>query len=293
MGEPTRWVIDPSKVRYPDLDRIMNLKPNPHILLGKEVVWECKRDGSNLRLYLDQDGKLVAGSRNMDIASEQFQKYFAATPQYTAVDELLRDAEQWNDAYVVVGELLIKGKSPTKIEYHDDHSFVLFDIWSAKTGGFVNYTKKHQEAYHYGIPIAELWGTCNVNTLESLLAFRDQMLQKSLDEHREGVVLKYVNGVEFIYAKEKNDTPRYEAVARVEETGKIVLPPLPDSELCGAIEKAYTDTGDGFFDVSKAMPLIAQYVKIEQQKHNSAPPVRKLFEAYKSRVEELRLAGGE
>jgi hypothetical protein len=285
--------VDVSNIRYPKLDSIMNLKPNPYILLGKELVFECKYDGSNLRIYLDQEGKLVVGSRNMDIASEQFQEYFASTSQHDAVEDLLRDAEQWNDTYVVIGELLIKGKSPTKIEYHDDHSFVLFDIWSVKEGGFVNYTKKYQEAYHHGVPIAELWGTCNVNTLESLLEFRDKMLQKSLDEHREGVVGKYVNKENFIYFKEKNDIPRYTKVPRAEEFGKIVLPPLADSELCGAIEKVYVDIGTDFFDVSKAMPLVAKYVNIEQQKHNCAPPERKLFEAYKSRVEELRLSGGD
>jgi hypothetical protein len=55
----------------------------------------------------------------------------------------------------------------------------------------------------------------------------------------------------------------------------------------------YVDIGTDFFDVSKAMPLVAKYVNIEQQKHNCAPPERKLFEAYKSRVEELRLSGGD
>jgi RNA ligase len=291
MNNPKKLVIDPSKVKYPDLDRITQLKPNPHILLGKEITWTEKRDGSNFGVYLDAEGNWHARSRNMDVASEQFHNYFKMTPQFEGVIDLLKDAEQWNDAYMVFGELLMKGKSPTKIEFHDEHSFVVFDLWSAKTGGFVNYTKLYQECYHHHLPIVEVWGVCNVTSIESLLSFRDTILATSVELGREGSVGKYVNGAEYIYFKEKNDIPKYEKVPRVEEEGKIILPPLPDSELCGAIEKVYMDTGDGFFDVSKAMPLIAEYVKIEQKKHNCAPPERKLFDAYKSRCDELRLSG--
>jgi hypothetical protein len=282
--------IDPSKVKYPDLDRISNLKPNPHILLGKDIVFTEKRDGSNFGVYLDVEGEWHARSRNMDIASEQFHNYFKLTPQFEGVIELLKDATEWGDAYMIFGELLIKGKSPTKIEFHDDHSFVVFDIWSAKVGGFLNYTKVYQECYHNHLPIVELWGTCRVNTLEALLKFRDEMLLKSIEMNREGSVGKYVNGSEFIYFKEKNDIPKYEKVPRLEDPGneKVILPSLSDSEMTGAIEKVYADLGENFFDVKLAMPMVAKYVMIEQEKHNCSPPQKKLIVAYRERIEELR-----
>jgi hypothetical protein len=278
-----------SKIKYPDLTTILNQYPNPHILLGKDIVWQEKRDGSNLRVYIDADGKLAAGSRNMDIASEQFQTYFKATPQCGGVEELLRDAENWDDTYVVFGELLIKGKSPTKIEFHEDHSFVVFDIWSNKLGGFFNYTKVYQECYHNHLPVVEMLGTCKVSTLESLLDFRDTMLMMSKRSNREGTVGKTWDKAEFIYFKEKNDIPRYEKVPRKEEDGKIILPDLPDSEVTGAIEKVYTDLGVDFFVVGKAMPIVAEYVKIECQKHNCRSPRRKLFDYYQDRCKELRM----
>ena len=288
-------VIDPTKVKYPDLERITNLHPNPRTLLGKEIVWTEKRDGSNFGVYLDAEGNWHARSRNMDVASEQFHNYFKMTPQFEGVIELLKDAANWGDAYMVFGELLTKGKSPTKIEFHDDHSFVVFDIWSAKTGGFFNYTKVYQECYHNHLPIVELWGTCRVNTLEALLEFRDGMLQKSIDMKREGSVGKYVSGSEFIYFKEKNDTPKYEKVPRSEDPDneRVILPALPDSELTGAIEKVYADLGEDFFNVRLAMPKVAEYVAIEQEKHNCSPPQRKLIVAYKERVEELRKNEGK
>ena len=281
-------VVDLHDIKYPDLTTIASQYPSPYVLLGQELVWEKKYDGSNLRLYINTDGKLEVGSRNMDIASDQFHAYFKATEQFEGVNELLLDAENWNDTYVVFGELLIKGKSPTKVETHDTTSFMMFDIWSNKMGGFFNYTKVHQEAHHNHLPIAELWGTCNVNTLESLLAFRDQMLQKSMDEHCEGVVGKTWNGAESRYFKEKNDLPRYTKVPRVEELGKVVLPPLPDSELTGSVEKVFADLGEKFFDTKLAMPLLAKYVQDECKKHWCSAPARKLFEVYKERIEEIR-----
>ena len=288
-----KLVIDPSKNHYPDLERITQLKPNPEILLGKEIVFTEKRDGSNLGVYLDADGVWHARSRNMDVASEQFHNYFKMTPQFEMVIELLKDAEQWNDAYMVYGELLIKGKSPTKIETHDDHSFVVFDIWSEKLGGFMHYTRVFQECHHHGLPIVELWGTCRLRSLESLLRFRDKLLEKSKECGREGTVGKYVDGAEYIYFKEKNDTPKYEKVPREEDPGnmKIVLPALPQSEVTGAIEKVYADLGIDFFDVRIAMKKVAEYVSEEQKKHNCSKPDTPIFESYKERVEELRKSG--
>lgn len=278
---------DLSKIRYPDLTTILNQKPNPHILLGKEITWQEKRDGSNFRVYIDAEGKIVGGSRNMDVASDQFQEYFKATPQYGSVVELLQDASNWGDSYVVFGELLIKGKSPTKIEFHPDHEFVVFDIWSAKSNGFFNYTKVYQECYHNDIPVVQLYGTCRVKTLDSLLEFRDKMLQKSLDNNREGTVGKIVDKSDFIYFKEKNDTPKYEKVPRAEEDGAVLLPELPDSEVTGAIAKVHADLGVKFFVTSEAMPKIAEYVKIECKKHNCRSPKRKLFDYYQERLKEL------
>lgn len=279
-----------AKIAYPHLDRIAILKPNPHILLGKEIVWTEKRDGSNLGVYIGEDGEWHVRSRNMDCASEQFHNYFKMTPEFDGVIDLLLDAQNWGDEYILFGELLIKGRSPTKIEFHEDHSFVAFDLWSTKLGGFVNYTKLYQECYHNDVPVVALWGTTRVNTIEHLLEFRDKMLQRSLDEHLEGVVGKYFNGSESIFFKEKNDLPKYEKVPRAEdpEGMKCVLPNLPDSELCGAIEKVYTDLGGDFFDIKLAMPKIAEYVGIEMKKHNCTQPERKLILAYRERVEQLR-----
>lgn len=284
-------LIDPNVVKYPHIDSIIRLKPNPHILLGKDIVWTEKRDGSNFGVYLTEDG-WSARTRGMTVASDQFMNYFKQTPECGNVIELLKSAVEWDDTYMVFGELLSKGKSPTKIEYHDDYKFVVFDIWSEKLGGFMNYTKVYQECTHYNLPIVECYGTSRSSTLEHLLEFRDHLLRLSKERGREGVVGKTWDGSESIYFKEKNDTPKYEKLPNsIDESKKIVLPPLPYSEVTGAIEKARADLGDDFKDVRIAMAKIAEYVQIEQKKHNCGKPERKLFDLYKERLEELARVG--
>lgn len=282
-------------IEYPHMNRILHLVPNPHVLLGKEIVWTEKRDGSNLGIYLktNDDGSVSCGcrSRNLAVASNDFHLAFAQTEQYSPVVDLLADAENWDDEYLLFGELLLKGKSPTRIETHDKCEFVAFDLWSVKAGGFVSYTKLYQQCHHFDIPVVELWGSCNCTNLDTLLSFKEDMLEIAKQKVREGVVGKHVSGSEFLYFKEKNDTPKLEKIKQVFENGQIVLPPLPESELTGAIEKVYTDVGKSFFDIRVAMPKIAEYVSVECKKHNCSSPEKKLVIAYKERVEELRVGG--
>ena len=106
------------------------------------------------------------------------------------------------------------------------------------------------------------------------------MIKKCELEKREGVVLKaFDSDSKEIYCKEKIDTVREIHVEHKED--KPTLPPLPNSELFGAINKALVDLGtEKFRDRSIAMPLIAKYVKEEQLKHLYGPPSKSLYKAY-------------
>ena len=71
-----------------------------------------------------------------------------------------------------------------------------------------------------------------------------------------------------IFIKEKLDTQKLDKIPKTIESGKVQLPPLPESEIYGAIAKAHTDLGNfDFLDKSKSMPLIAKYVNEEAKKH--------------------------
>ncbi|MCK9369939.1 hypothetical protein M0R04_08550 [Candidatus Dojkabacteria bacterium] len=276
---------------YPEMERIIKIYPNPQILLGEEICWTEKRDGSQLRIAL-VDSEVKISTRHQDEASEQFVKYFYQTKYANNIIELLKDSKglcenpvaNFNTGAVLFGELLSKGKSPARFETHEDYSFVLFDIWSKSESRFLSYNGAYAMAYHYEVPFVDCWALSRHTTLESLFSYRDEMLNLASGKGREGVVLKCY--AKQIFAKEKLDTPKIERV-KIEE-GNPQLPVLADSEVFGAIAKAHADLGEDFNDKTKAMPLIAQYVGEEQKKHLSSRPSKSLFAYYQEYLEERK-----
>lgn len=273
---------DIGKVRYPELDGIEKMKPNPEILLGREIIWQEKRDGSNLGVRLNSLDELEARTRRRKYASHDFFAAFINTEEAEKVKELLVDLKHnYNDECVVFGELLREGKSPTKVEFHEKDSFVVFDIWSSKMNGFVTYTLVHQHCYNYDIPIVELYGTSKHTTMETLYSFRDKMLEVAKENSREGVVGKtYENGKKYKYFKARLDTPKIHKKPRYVEEGQIVLPPLPDSEVLGALNKVFVDYDIDVDDKRKVMPIFAKYVSEECEKHNCGKPEKSLYSYY-------------
>jgi RNA ligase len=192
--------------------------------------------------------------------------------------------------YVIFGELCIKGKSPTRINYHTDTHFIVFDIWSAKQNCFMNYTQVYQRCHHFDLPIVDLLGTCNVTSMESLMAFRDQMLEHCKEINKEGTVGKTwgsLNEDGYLFFKEKNDTPKIEKLPRLVEDGTIELPILPESEIYGAINKVHVDIGDDIHNIKVAMPKVAEYVREECCKHGCRLDNKKLITYYKEYLEDF------
>ena len=292
-------MIDISNIKYPELERIANLKPNPEILLGQEIYWTVKRDGSNIGVYLDNEDNIQLRSRNLPIASDMFYSGFKQVTHADAIKEMILNERDYGDELVVFGEMLMKGRSPTRIEMHEDFDYVVFDIWSTKQNRFLHYNKVYQTCYHFDIPVVDLYGTCNVSTIESLYKFKDEMIAKAKDNSMEGVVGKVWAELPWncgegagtkrgiIYFKEKHDLPSLEKLPRMDEAGKIQLPSLPDSEIYGAIEKVRTDIGNDFTDIKVAMPLVAQYINEECKKHNCCAP-RNIFQYYQQRIRDIQ-----
>jgi hypothetical protein len=273
--------------KYPELNRIALLYPNPRILLGEEIYWTEKRDGSQLRVSFD--GELHIATHHQDDASAQFKQCFLDTEQSAKVIEFLKDTNgfpvspncDFNFGAIVFGELLVKGKSPARFETHEKHEFVVFDIYSQKDSRFLPYNNVYQQCYHYQLPIVKCWGMTQHETEESLYKTRDEILEIAKTEGREGTVLKNYHSQ--IFAKEKLDTPKIEHVKI--ESGLPKLPPLPDSEALGAVAKAHADLGESFADKRVAMPLIAKYISEEQDKHLCSKPANNLFSYYQKYLE--------
>jgi hypothetical protein len=274
-------------ISYPEMNRIALLYPTPCILLGEDIYWTEKRDGSQLRI--SYDGELHISTHHREDASEQFKNYFMSTEQAEPIIEFLKDTNgfpvnpncDFNIGAVVFGELLVKGKSPAQFETHEKHEFVVFDIYSQKDERFLPYNKVYQECFHYQIPVVKCWALTKHETEESLLQTRDEILDMAQNEGREGTVLKCYHTQ--VFAKEKLDTPKIEHIKI--ENGEPKGLPLPDSEVLGAIAKAHADLGESFTDKRMAMPLIAKYVSEEQIKHLCSKPTNSLFSYYQKYLE--------
>jgi len=278
------------KIKYPSLNPIVRQRPNPEILLGHEIFWEEKRDGSNIGAYLDENDEVQLRSRKMVRASPDLYLTFEDTGEKEKIQEfLLTQRDEWNNECVLFGELLQKGKSPTRTEFHEENEFIVFDLYSCKHESFIPYINLYQLCYQYSLKIVELYGTSQHTTIDSLYKFRDEMLTVAKEHGREGVVGKtFHKNKSHIYFKEKLDLPKIEKKPRHIEDGKIVLPDLPESEILGALDKVIVDLGyEKFKDVEVAMPLFAKYVK-DECKHHNCKCNSKLYNYYRIKLEEIK-----
>ena len=279
-------------IEYPDLESIVHTYM-PQRFLGKRIVWEGKLDGSNLMLWLDGEDVKVS-SRHMEEASGDFVNTLKLAKEYDALLTCLRESQE---KPVIFVEMLSQGKSPTRLTHHPEHKAIVIDVWGSKDKAFMGYVRKYQECYHFGLPCVEAVATCEVTSLESLLAFRDDILKrveelngKNRAENPnlvyEGVVLKtFLDDGEMLAAKEKFDTPQMEKLPHIHEEGKLRLPPLAESEVWGAVDKAFVDLGlEKFRDVRVAMPVVAKYVSDEARKHLSSPP-KNIYDYYQKYLE--------
>lgn len=114
-----------------------------------------------------------------------------------------------------------------------------------------------------------------------------------LNEHQgiEGFVIKsygskFKHGL--LAVKEKHDTLKIDKIPKDIKEGNPKLPPLPDSEIYGAIDKVLSDIGiDSFKNIKVAMPLIARAISDEANKHYMSQP-RNVFFYYSQKLEDLK-----
>jgi len=182
------------EITYPHFGPIAGLYPNPGILLGHDIYWTLKEDGSNIGCYLDADDNLQIRSRNQKVASPLFFKIIESTGYIADITEALLHARDYGNEYMIFGELMTKGKSPTRIEYHTENKYTIFDIFSMKNnepevGGFLPYSRVHQEAHHMNVPVVELMRLSNVNEISSLYTIGMSCLQ-SVKRGRKKVLLE-------------------------------------------------------------------------------------------------------
>lgn len=287
--------MDITKIDYPEMTDLAHYAANKKVpieekLLHHEIVYQVKRDGTNLGVYLDDDNNLQLMTRNEKIARKDVYKSFNEIPDLNdLLFEMLHTSKTNGCEIVVFGELMQKGKSPGRFERHEKTTFEVFDIWSVNHNALAKVETVEEVCKKYGVTCVERYGQHMPHTTEELYAYRDQMLEKVKENKKEGVVGKSIfygnDGNRYVnYFKEKLEKPE-----KIKSESDInALPQLLDSEIRGAVEKARITLGDDdFIDASKAMPIVAQYVKKECDKHeceNRNP----LYKYYKERLEDLK-----
>lgn len=275
---------------YPHFSYIKNLRPRPEILLGREMYWTEKRDGSCLGISLTTDDEWLIRSRKREIAANDLKAAFFASEQDSYVKELILHGREFRDDYIVFGEIMTPGKSPARFETHEDYEFAVFDIMQASTGDFLTYPAVYQRCYQSGVPVVELYSKSQHFSMENLMDFRDKMLERCKDMGREGVVAKTWDLVDnlkavghnenYIYVKEKLDSIQPDLITDRDIVGtRPILPPLPESEIYTAIVSIKEDLGEDFSNPKIAMPLIVKAVNTESEKH-CCEYVKNIFKYY-------------
>lgn len=274
-------------IKYPDLDYSRQIYPNERFILGKFLVWVEKRDGSNIRCYLDENDDIQFGSRNMRRASLDLLQSINNTGYTDLLSECLKEEkEKWKSNLIIFFELLQHGKSPAHTEFHEKDDIAIFDVYSLENG-WLAYNRIHQMCKMYDFPIVELWGTSIHSDIQSFKTFENDMLGLAKEKNREGVVGKYYHGFESLFFKNRVDLPDLRKVKKHFDDERILLPLLPIPEIRGAVHKVYNDLGnEKFLDKKIAMPTIAKYVGDECRKHLCSSP-KNLYDYYLEKIDDM------
>jgi len=287
--------------RYPHIANLQTMKPNPRILLGKRLLWQIKEDGSCMTVYwkdgYDKErevGIVQISSRNLEDASQDLKNLVTRTEDYPKIIELLKDEPH----YIIYCEACPKGRSVTGIKVYERDILFVFDIYDKTTEKYLPYTLIHQECFHRKIPCVKLYAETRHRTMKDLLKFKNHIIDYCNSMNEEGMVVKYYGEIpeqfknwhEFdgnlIMTKVKIDVP--EPILKKISKGEVILPPMPQSEVMGCIDKAYQELGkEKFKDVKIVMPIIARYVSEASKQHLYSNPRGKLYTYYLEYLERL------
>jgi len=274
-------------IKYPKLTYIRESPYGGRELLGKLIYWEEKRNGSNIRCFIDENDNIQFGSRNLIPASDDLLKSI----KNTGYDSILRTAlytekYQWNHDLIVFFELFQKGESPTRIEYYDKDNIAVFDIYNINEGWW-NYTRVYQFCYQWKLPAVKLWAVSSHSTIEKLEKQIEKMLDRAERENREGVVFKSYDGDKAYFFKDRLDVPHEKDIEVSIDRDTPKYPELPEAEVMNEIQKVLEEIGDEQFrDKKIAMPLIAQYVAAEAKARMYSVP-KGLYSYYMQKIREL------
>ena len=274
------------------------MRPSPRGLLGQRLFWTMKEDGECVAIWENEkvatkEKVVQISSRNLIDAKSDIVNRVQSSEDYPKVLRLLEQDPQ----FVIYVESCQKGRSVTGVKTYDRGYLFIFDIYDRRAERFLPYVNVHQHAFHHKIPVVKLFAETRHRSMKDLLKFKNHVLKHCRAVGEEGMVVKAYKIPEawrkweafkhgLLQAKVKIDVP--EPIQRKISKGEPILPPMPENEIFGVIDKVFQDLGkDEFMKTSVAMPMIARYVGEERKRELYSKPVVKLFGLYKEFIERM------
>jgi len=259
--------------KYPHFGKISQLYPNPEVVLGHDIYWTLKEDGSNAGVYLKPNGEPTVRSRNVDVAN--FCRDVMCLPECKRViDMIYHHKENYGSEFMVFGEYLSArgGRSPTGLKTYEESKFVVFDIWDITEKKFLPYYTVTMMCGYFNVPVVKLIGMCNCKSMDELYQYRDSMLEATVGE--EGVVGKIYykphKAIEdnYLIFKEKHFIPK-PVCDKFVGAGCVQLPQLPIEEVSACLSKVKDRLSpDEFKQMKTVMPAFAKEVALECEQQN-------------------------
>ena len=275
-------MIDPEKYKYPSLDGISAIYPSPKVLLNQNLYVTVKEDGQNIGVFAEgTDIRIRMRTRHETNAPPEIYRMFEECEGYEAIKNvLIKDYTDFGENNVIFFcELMVKGKSPTRIKEYDKPQFKVFDIYSIPRNMFIPRVDASMVCGLYKIPIVDLEDVIKCSTLDELYSERDRLMEVALKKNYEGFVIKTWFSQPFkrepsegklpddntrIFVKEKPPKPKRNVVKTAK---KEQLPELHESEVKAAVHKILVKYGEeDFMNKKITMPRIAEIMKEECMK---------------------------
>lgn len=258
--------------KYRDSEPFKRLRNEGRELLGHVITVTEKRDGENVSIWLDENNEPHIASHRLEEASSDIQSRMKATPEYERAVELLKNERQYDNNFILYGELL-KGVSPTRIEPRRKHiHWILFDMWNVNLERYEAYDYLYQRAYQFKIPIVRALDEFSPATLGEIQEKVDEWLKWCRRHRREGIVGKAYYCEDQHFFKEKIDLPKRKKVAR-KDRAHPQYPPMPEERILRALQHAFDEVGEeNWRNVKIAMPIVARHIAAEAEEHNYSRP---------------------
>ena len=292
-----------TKFRLYDHFGYLEQMKNSGLLLGKQIYWTVKEDGSNTGIWYDEEAnKYRVSSRNQKVA--QFEPNVLQLPEVHKVIEFMDWVyNTYGSDYIVYGEYMPEGWSPTHLKHYDAPSYKVFDIYDKKKGNYLDYYTMYNLTRPFDIPLVDLIAVTTSNSIEHLNKTQQELLslmdlknqsflckvkrffKRITGRLEEGLVAKCIDGDKHYYFKAKYFREKVKKVK--DPSTKVYLPQIEKGELLKCIHKVKDALCDeDFKDPKIAMPMISDEVGLELKQTGTSNKAYKLFQLYQEVLDE-------